>query len=609
MGLMDRWRESGVSPTRAAEQISDQSFDGDEMYAMTAAASVVPLTAEREIPASPASFNKTRAIVASAERIDLKKLTPYSQGLAPYRKPWGTWQSEAWDYYDAIGEIKYAFNLFSNVLSRIRLYAAINLDPDAPPTSMAALKRRSAEMKTQEREQEDREGLVQPDDLSEEIMDFLDELVEDLGSGKGGIPQLIRSYGLNISVAGEGYLSNIDSQWQFRSTDEIIVRDDGKVVVREFRTGSATSDGYGIADRELDRSEVWLGRIWRMHPRFSREPDSSMLGMSEPCDELLTLQRMIRAVARSKMNAGAFFAPDSMTVSNASVTETIEDIEAEEANFEAEFFEAMTRPATDETSAATVVPFLIRGPAADGEHLRHIAFSREIDRWLVERADRTLERILQGIDVPKDIVTGLANVKYANSVTIDENLYKAHVEPIALMLVDALTQIYFIPQIKKRFGTELSPQTVKKLTIWYDPTEIVVKPNPANAARDLYNLNELSGDALRASHGFSDTDKPSQKEIANRLALKSTVPPDMISTLIKQLIPEVLAAAREENISSGPNPMPESAQQLLAGETPNEAQAQADEASSVSTEESEDSLQDVEGGRTGITPDVETVGY
>ena len=75
----------------------------------------------------------------------------------------------------------------------------------------------------------------------------------------------------------------------------------------------------------------------------------------------------------------------------------------------------MTTPIADQDSAAAVVPLLIRGPAELGEKIKLFKFERSFDPALAERADRALDRIMQGIDVPKDVVTGLANVKYSNA--------------------------------------------------------------------------------------------------------------------------------------------------------------------------------------------------
>jgi hypothetical protein len=223
----------------------------------------------------------------------------------------------------------------------------------------------------------------------------------------------------------------------------------------------------------------------------------------------------------------------------------------------------MIVPAPDETSAGTVAPFLMRGPAEDGEKIKYITFDRKTDRELVERLDRALERILQGIDIPKDVVTGLANVKYSNAINIDESLYKAHVEPMALLLVDSLTSIFMIPALKAKFP-DLKQESLEKIVVWYDPTEVVTKPDPADAASRLHGVMELSGDALRRAHGFADTDAPDEAEVAARLAKeKAIIPPEIAAELIKFLLPDVFKKAQEANVANSATPMPDSARQLL----------------------------------------------
>lgn len=519
-------------------------------------ASVTPLKRQE-----PAHYGAERGMVASAEKIDLKK-PETTAGVLTTNRPWSEWQGEAWEYYDAIGEIKYAFGLLGAVMSRIRIYAALNIDPDAVPASTVAIRRRSAGQTDEETATDVRDLMTPPDDVTDEVMDYMEQLVRDLASGRGGMPGLLRSFALNISVAGEVYLTKIDGRWQFRSTEEIRIRDADRVaLLRTMRSLVSTSTGV-MGERELPEG-TYIGRIWRAHPRFSGEPDSSMLGLREMCDELLTLQRLVRTLARSKMNAGMVFVPDTITSASSSAGEDIENEEAEADAFEQEFNQAMIVPATDETSAGTVAPMLARGPADDGDKIKYITFDRKTDRELVDRLDRTLERILQGIDIPKDVVTGLANVKYSNAINIDESLYKAHVEPMALLLVDSLTSIFLIPALKAKFP-DLSDESLEKIVVWYDPTEVVTKPDPADAADRLHSKFALSDDALRRAHGFADTDAPDQDEIANRLAKeKTTIPPEIAAELIKYLLPDVFKKAQESNVANAATPMPDSARELL----------------------------------------------
>jgi hypothetical protein len=93
--------------------------------AVTAAASVVRLP---ERKATAARYRQPRAIVASAERVDLDhRLAGPGQRHLPAK------QEEAWIGYERVGEIHYGFNLVANVLSRLRVYPATVPESDEAP--------------------------------------------------------------------------------------------------------------------------------------------------------------------------------------------------------------------------------------------------------------------------------------------------------------------------------------------------------------------------------------------------------------------------------------------------------------------------------------------
>ena len=48
--------------------------------------------------------------------------------------------------------------------------------------------------------------------------------------------------------------------------------------------------------------------------------------------------------------------------------------------------------------------------------------------------------------------------------------------------------------------------------VWYDDSELSVRPDKSQSAIRLYELNELSGEALRRETGFSEEDQPSEDE-------------------------------------------------------------------------------------------------
>jgi hypothetical protein len=485
-----------------------------------------------------AAWNALRPITASAERIHIS-------GLASTTRPYSTWQTEAWTGYERVGEIHYGFNLLANLLSRVRIYAAVVGDANEAPTDLGSdVGRKAVKSK-----------------LADDALKIMSELHASDFSG------LVRSFSLNLSVPGECYLIQLPSgRWTIRSVDEIQVRSTGYLLVP---MRGATTEQIVLPEG------TYVARIWRQHPRYSREPDSSMVGVADSIEELLMLTRLVRGAARSRMNAGMLFIPDGLATVGAQPTaeppveEPVDPITAlqhastvpTDGGFLQQLMESMTTPISDEGSASSVVPMLTTGPAELGAAIRHITFERSSDEWLVKRADQALERILNGIDIPKEVVTGLESVKYSNAVVIDENLYKSNIEPLGLVFVDALTSVYLKPRLK---GMGWTDEDLSHIVVWYDPSEIVTRPNSADEATQGIDRMLLSPAAWRREHGYAETDAPSEAELATLLMMRISTIPDMAMVeLMKQALPNLFGKleipladplAGNHNISRFPNP-------------------------------------------------------
>jgi len=289
------------------------------------------------------------------------------------------------------------------------------------------------------------------------------------------------------------------------------------------------------------------------------------------CAELLLLNRTFRATARSRLNAGALYLPDGLSVAAQGDPDYPFDSEdgvgtsftAEEAEdeFEEQLMDAMTTPIRDEESASAVVPLIIRGPAELGDAIKQFKFERSFDPALAERSDRVLERILQGLDVPKDVVTGLANVKYSNALQIDEALYKAHIEPLMLLIVDALTVVYLRPYLIASGYPEVD---VNRLTVWYDPSAVATRNDRAADADAGFDRGAISLDTWRRAHGFSDQDAPTPNELALRmLQERGVITPELTEALLAVVAPEVMDAVRGASQASSAGPIPPEVEQIL----------------------------------------------
>ena len=514
--------------------------------------------------AEPQVFNSPRPLTAAAAQVNLQDKGEAELFKARRQSASTSWQSEAWEYYDSIGEIKYAFNLVASVVSRIRLYAAAINNPNEAPSPIDSV------------EQVDHR-------LSAAAQRALDRL----SSAFGGQAGLLKDAALNLQVTGECYLvqvpervgSGLPESWDIRSVDELQVDAKGNYIInprREIGGGTASFMSQGNKEAIALPKSAFVGRIWRAHPRYTQEADSSIRGLLDLCAELLLLNRTFRATARSRLNAGALYLPDGLSVAASPDPdypydedgEYNEQFNPDEAadEFEDQLIDAMTTPIKDEDSASAVVPLIIRGPAELGDKIKQFKFERSFDPALAQRADRVLERIMQGLDVPKDVVTGLANVKYSNALQIDEALYKAHIEPLMLLIVDALTVMYLRPYL---IANGYPAEEVKNVCIWYDPSLVATRNDRAADADMGFDKMAVSYDAWRRAHGFSEADAPDPKEFALRLVLqKGMVTPELTEAMLQAVAPEIMGQIRQQAMEQSGAGIPPEVDQLLQSEAP-----------------------------------------
>jgi hypothetical protein len=516
--------------------------------------------------AEPAAFGTPRALTAAAAQLKIGDKGEAELFKARRQSASSSWQTEAWEYYDSIGEVKYAFNLVASVVSRIRLYAAIVEDPAEAPIPV------------------DKSSKIDP-----QLGAAAQRALARLDSAYGGQAGLLKDAALNLQVTGECHLVQIPERigtglpetWDIRSVDELQIDAKGNFVIqprREVGGGvpSAMSAGKGAIRLPGD---AFIGRIWKAHPRYSQEADSSLRGLLDLCAELLLLNRTFRATARSRLNAGALYLPDGLSVAaspdpdypydeDGNYNEQYNPEEAAD-DFEDQLIDAMTTPIKDEDSASAVVPLIIRGPAELGDKIKQFKFERSFDASLVQRADRVLERIMQGLDVPKDIVSGLANVKYSNALQIDESLYKAHIEPLMLLIVDAFTVVYLRPYLIANGYPEAD---VRRLHIWYDPSQVATRNDRATDADAGFDKMAVSYDTWRRAHGFSDQDAPTPQELALRLIInKGAITPELTEAMLSAVAPEIMELVKDVSQANNPAPMPGNIEDILQGGQPGAA--------------------------------------
>lgn len=464
-------------------------------------------------PATAVSYDTPRPMTAGSAVLDFKK-----KKMSPIRAP-HAWQKAAWDFTDQIGELKYAFGLIAQLVSRAAVYAAVNFDDKEVPVPGA-------------------QYLAKFDDVgsypsgTSEAVKIANEVMDELGNKS----EILRLLTLNYAIAGECYLHNI-GDWSIAS-------------VSEFTPGTPPKfNRHKDINRSIRApSGSYVARLWRAHPRWSGEADSTMLGVLDLCDKMILFDQAVRSVTRSRLGAGIVFVPAGLTPASG---EPIEEAIAK----------ITVNPVEDETAIGTVAPLIMTGPIDLADKIKRIDLARGIDPEMTRNAEITMNRILDGIDIPKNVVTGFEGSRYAVAVVVDDSLYKAHIEPMIMLICDSLTSAYLWPMLRRR---GISESVLKKFVVWYNPSKIVTRPDKSQSANEGYDRFLLSGDAWRSARGYGSEDAPKDEELLRRMALEKTpVPPDLASTIVEQIYPEFFK--RQHAAGAEQAGIPSDIQSLLNG--------------------------------------------
>lgn len=444
-------------------------------------------------------------MVAAATRIQLddKKV---AQRQAAKRQ---SWQAEGWAYFDDVPEIKYGTWFSGNAMAKLRLYVAVAdpADPDGAPIPI------------------NDEASPIASELATKAMGELARLRSTLG-GQG---EILRELNMNLEITGEAYivgrgerlgapdpndptktLGARAEEWDVKSVSEVEAK--GGV----YRIKADAGDTKG---EELSAEEDTIIRIWQRHPQWSQQADCAMRGVLGECETLLVLSYQVKAEANSRRSAGIFTVPNELSFGGPATTTSDQGAEAEDDPFITELLRAMTDPISDPSSAASVMPLVVRGPSEHltPDRLRHISLSRTSDSSLDARINQRIERIARGMNLPVEVIMGHQQTTFANAGQVDEDTFEDHLEPRVLLLCDALTVGFLHPQLA---AGGVAPELYEQIHVWYDASALVSGPDAGANADAAYDRFEISGETYRKVKGFTTDDEPDALERLTRAGLR-----------------------------------------------------------------------------------------
>jgi hypothetical protein len=444
------------------------------------------------------------ALTASAARVPIRKAKRTLGRLSVDAE----WQSRAWDYLERSPELSFSTRWLRNALSRATLSVvdAATAD-DAEPVP-----------------------LVHPQ---------AEAALADLFGGPTGQSQMLGEFAVHLTVPGSCWLigrpaaeasedeTEVD-RWQVASTEEL----------NRAGTGVALDTGDGTKTPLTD--EDIIVRVWRPSERRHWLATSPVRSLLDVLSDIEGFSAHNRAVIDSRLAGnGLLLLADEIKLPPPS-----QDAEGLHPDpFMAALIEAMVTPISDRNSASAVVPLVATGPADAIAASKHLTFSTEFDRRILDLQAGAIGRLATGIDVPREVLLGQGDVNHWGAWLISDDALRLHVEPLLATICDALTSGYLRPAVKTLGGDP------SRVALWFDTSQVVQRPNRTAEARDLTDRGALSDEAYRREAGFSEDDAPTPDEVGRRLLLKAAM-------VDPQLLPEVLRVLGSSITISVPPPAP-----------------------------------------------------
>jgi hypothetical protein len=411
---------------------------------------------------------------------------------APQRKG-HEWQRDAYAYNELIGEIGYLHALTANLVSSAELKPVrVEIGDDG---------RRA---------------------LSETSDPRVNRVMEAFTGPMGGQKELKRRAALHYQIAGESYLVGtplVDEHgrsqgisWEFLSTEEIKVDTQGSRQ-RIQRNATGASDDKSFVD-----VEAYIARFWRPDPQFSMRADSPMKRVLPICRELIVLSEVVDAVAKSRLPAGILVIPEELSFGPLNESEEESSDTDDIDRFVQALVEHMRAPVEDRTSAAGLVPLVVKGAAEYLDHIRVIPLGQDIDRAYQDLREELLKRIAQGLDAPPEIIGGKAGLNHWTSYNVDADFITKHVNPVGEAIAEFVTTAYLRPMLVEFEG--MTEEEAASYAVVFDARSLTARSDEGPAATGAWDRLALSDMAYLRANGFSEEDAPSEEERQRRLLEK-----------------------------------------------------------------------------------------
>jgi hypothetical protein len=432
-----------------------------------------------------------------------------------------SWQKVAWQYYDIIGEFRYAAGWVGNLLSKAVLQPTLDGVVSDDPKCVA--------------------------------------MANHLFGGPRNHGEMLRQLGIHFTVAGEAYVFAIPAGQD---------RDEWFVAASSETSSDDKQEKWRVADEEFDNP--YAIRLWRRHPRLRRYPDAPARAVLPVLAELNGLGEHLMAQIESRLaGAGLILLPlevDFGAVPNAVDTDgnAVTGLTSAGA-FMKMLQEAMSAAIADRSSASAMVPIAVQVPGEYIDKIKHLTFWSPLDEHSIELRDEAIKRTALGMDMPPEVLEGSADLNHWSSWQVEEAAIKAHTEPLLAVILDAIVESYVRSYLIADGITDEAQ--IARYGFTADTSKMRLRPNRSKEAQELHDIGILSRAAVVRENGFDPEDVMDDNEFKQwalrNIARGSNTPQIVLAAIDALGIPiaqlrEVDAPVREtitENVNKEGQPI------------------------------------------------------
>lgn len=261
------------------------------------------------------------------------------------------------------------------------------------------------------------------------------------------------------------------------------------------------------SDREdiLKGAKVAVRGVWP-HPGDPDAPDAPLFGVLNVLDDMLWLNRLSRSQSANRVGMrGIVGVADSFKVAGKDGSDA--------DSFWLDFEQSLSRPmdSPEDVSPVGVIAAadLVKPEGSGMMGLSWVIPNFPYDDKLDARMTALVQRLAYGLPIPPEVLLGLQAQSKATAFQVEGSTYRAHIEPVALLVADIATDVLSI-LLDQVDSVEVVP----------DPTTILARRHSVQDVMEAFDRDAAGEKYLREVLGIPESAALSEEERQTRIEMR-----------------------------------------------------------------------------------------